>query len=88
MIDREYYLNVRELMDMYGLELARPTLKIIHVLSGEDPTWQETLSCNGVVVVTVSNQHSGWRLWCWFMVSMSKLVHDVKTEWHYNYTIL
>ena len=38
MINREYYLNVRELMDMYGLELPRPTIRIIHVLSGEDPT--------------------------------------------------
>ena len=37
-IDREYYLNVRELMDMYGLELPKPTLKIIHISSGEDPT--------------------------------------------------
>ena len=38
MINREYYLNVRELMDMYGLELARPNIKIIHILSGEDPS--------------------------------------------------
>jgi hypothetical protein len=37
-VNREYYLNVRELMDMYGLELPRPTIRIIHVLSGEDPT--------------------------------------------------
>ena len=37
-VNREYYLNVRELMDMYGLELPRPHIKIIHVQSGEDPT--------------------------------------------------
>ena len=35
-VNREYYLNVRELMDMYGLELPRPNIRIIHVPSGED----------------------------------------------------
>ena len=36
--DDEYYLNVRELMEKHDIPLPRPTLRIISVLSGEDPT--------------------------------------------------
>ena len=36
-MDKEYYINVNDLMENTVDELPRPTLKIIYIATGEDP---------------------------------------------------
>jgi hypothetical protein len=52
---------MKEVMENEADDLPRPSVKIIYVPSGEDPTWQGIQNYNGAGVDTTSNHQHGWR---------------------------
>lgn len=39
-MNKDYYINMKDVMENEYTELPRPTLKIIYIPTGEDPKWQ------------------------------------------------